>query len=49
MSVKAGAAGAVISIVTDNPGDAVLVLPARSVVVAVIVWTPEERVDVVIV
>src|SRR5712672_217432 len=42
-----GAVGAVLSIVTDSPVEAVLVLPAASVALAVIVWLPEASVEAV--
>src|SRR3954449_5506907 len=41
-----GAAGAAVSMVTDRPPEAVPVLPAASVALAVIVWLPEASVDV---
>src|SRR4051794_3124546 len=41
-----GAAGAAASMVTDSPPEAVPVLPAASVALAVIVWLPEASVDV---
>ena len=34
-----GAAGAVVSMVTDNAADAALTLPAASVALAVMLWT----------
>src|SRR3954453_4029493 len=40
-----GAVGAVVSIVTDRPVEAVLVLPAASVALAVIVWLPVDSVE----
>src|SRR3954454_20205765 len=41
-----GAAGAAVSMVTDRPPEAVPVLPAASVALAVIVWLPEASVEV---
>src|SRR5205085_1243572 len=42
-----GAVGAAVSIVTDRLAEAALVLPAASVALAVIVWLPEDSVEVV--
>ena len=44
-----GAAGAVVSTVTDSPLEATLLLPAASVAVAVMLWVPEPSAVVVIV
>src|SRR5207248_951358 len=41
-----GAVGAAVSMVTDSPVEAALMLPAASVALAVIVWLPEDSVEV---
>src|SRR5207248_939055 len=41
-----GAVGAAVSMVTDSPVEAALMLPAASVALAVIVWLPEASVEV---
>src|SRR5258705_187357 len=43
-----GAAGAAVSIVTERPAEATLVLPAMSVCLAVRVWLPPDNVELVI-
>ena len=49
MSGALGAPGAVASMVTARPEDATLVLPAKSVALAVMVWAPADRAEVVMV
>jgi hypothetical protein len=41
-----GAAGALLSIVTDSPADSTLALPAASVALAVMLWAPAVSPDV---
>ena len=45
MPVNAGAFGATVSMVTDSALDAALTLPATSVALAVMLWTPFARVE----